>query len=241
MCDKDNPLSSMENILHVLIIDDDQRLRILLKRYLSENGFRVSGACSAKEARNLLDFIKPDALILDISMPGEDGLELTNFLRENGNDLLIILLTARGDPEDRIIGLEAGADDYLGKPFEPKELLLRLKSHFRKKSNVSKELKLSPIRLGSMEFDPVLNVLKTKTGLVHLTSGEIDLLRIFASHPNTILSREKIMKQIGLEEIGERAVDVQVTRLRKRIEIDPKCPKYLHTVRGKGYILKPYF
>ena len=127
---KDRP--DDEKPLHILVVDDDERLRKLLKRYLCENGFRISSAESAKEARDMLKFLQPDAIVLDVCMPGEDGVELTYALREEGKDLPIILLTARGEPEDRIAGLEAGADDYLGKPFEPKELLLRLKAQLRR-------------------------------------------------------------------------------------------------------------
>lgn len=227
------------DLLHVLVIDDDPRLRRLLQRYLSENGFRISGADSAKEARDLLRFLQPDAIVLDVTMPGEDGLQLTHSLREEGKDMPIILLTARGEPEDRIAGLEAGADDYLGKPFEPKELLLRLKIQFRRLIQPVAVDNIRLIRLGNMEFDPVRNLLSGKEGIIHLTGGEIALLRVLASHPNEILSREEIVQKIGMEEIGERAVDVQVTRLRRRIETDPRQPQFLHTVRGKGYVLKP--
>ncbi len=225
--------------LHILVIDDDPRLRRLLQRYLSENGFRISGADSAQEARRMLEFLQPDALVLDVTMPGEDGLQLTHSLREEGKDMPIILLTARGEPEDRIAGLEAGADDYLGKPFEPKELLLRLKIQLRRLIQPIIVDNIRLIRLGNMEFDPVRNLLSDKNGIIHLTGGEIALLRILAAQPNEILSREEIVQKIGMEEIGERAVDVQITRLRRRIEVDPKQPQFLHTVRGKGYVLKP--
>lgn len=227
------------DILHILVIDDDPRLRRLLQRYLSENGFRISGAESAYEARQMLKFLQPDALVLDVTMPGEDGLQLTHSLREEGKDMPIILLTARGEPEDRIAGLEAGADDYLGKPFEPKELLLRLKIQFRRLTQPIAAENIRLIRLGNMEFDPVRNLLCDKNGIIHLTGGEIALLRVLAAQPNEILSREEIVQKIGMEEIGERAVDVQVTRLRRRIETDPRQPQFLHTVRGKGYVLKP--
>lgn len=227
--------------LHVLVIDDDPRLRRLLQRYLSENGFRISGAESAQEAREMLDFLQPDAIVLDVTMPGEDGLQLTHALREEGKDIPIILLTARGEPEDRIAGLEAGADDYLGKPFEPKELLLRLRAQFRRVHQPVITGNLRAVKLGDMEFDPVRNLLVHNNEIIHLTGGEIALLCVLASRPNEILSREEIVKEIGMEEIGERAVDVQITRLRRRIEVDPKQPRFLHTVRGKGYVLKPSY
>lgn len=227
--------------LHVLVIDDDPRLRRLLQRYLSENGFRISGAESAKEAREMLEFLRPDAIVLDVTMPGEDGLQLTHALREEGKDIPIILLTARGEPEDRIAGLEAGADDYLGKPFEPKELLLRLRAQLRRLHLPIVTDNIRSVKLGDMEFDPVRNLLMHNNEIIHLTGGEIALLCILANRPNEILSREEIVKEIGMEEIGERAVDVQITRLRRRIEVDPKQPRFLHTVRGKGYVLKPSY
>ena len=236
---ENNKSPNEKDILHILVIDDDPRLRRLLQRYLSENGFRISGAESAYEARQMLKFLQPDALVLDVTMPGEDGLQLTHSLREEGKDMPIILLTARGEPEDRIAGLEAGADDYLGKPFEPKGLLLRLKIQFRRLTQPIAAENIRLIRLGNMEFDPVRNLLCDKNGIIHLTGGEIALLRVLAAQPNEILSREEIVQKIGMEEIGERAVDVQVTRLRRRIETDPRQPQFLHTVRGKGYVLKP--
>lgn len=236
---ENNKSPNEKDILHILVIDDDPRLRRLLQRYLSENGFRISGAESAYEARQMLKFLQPDALVLDVTMPGEDGLQLTHSLREEGKDMPIILLTARGEPEDRIAGLEAGADDYLGKPFEPKELLLRLKIQFRRLTQPIAAENIRLICLGNMEFDPVRNLLCDKNGIIHLTGGEIALLRVLAAQPNEILSREEIVQKIGMEEIGERAVDVQVTRLRRRIETDPRQPQFLHTVRGKGYVLKP--
>lgn len=236
---ENNKSPNEKDILHILVIDDDPRLRRLLQRYLSENGFRISGAESAYEARQMLKFLQPDALVLDVTMPGEDGLQLTHSLREEGKDMPIILLTARGEPEDRIAGLEAGADDYLGKPFEPKELLLRLKIQFRRLTQPIAAENIRLIRLGNMEFDPVRNLLCDKNGIIHLTGGEIALLRVLAAQPNEILSREEIVQKIGMEEICERAVDVQVTRLRRRIETDPRQPQFLHTVRGKGYVLKP--
>ncbi len=234
---KDRP--DDEKPLHILVVDDDERLRKLLKRYLCENGFRISSAESAKEARDMLKFLQHDAMVLDVCMPGEDGVELTYALREEGKDLPIILLTARGEPEDRIAGLEAGADDYLGKPFEPKELLLRLKAQLRRLKPPSPTDNLRVVKLGELEFDPVRGLLSGKEGIIHLTGGEIALLTVLARRPNEILSREDIAQNTGVEEIGERAVDVQVTRLRRRIENDPKQPRFLHTVRGRGYVLKP--
>ncbi|QEO18035.1 response regulator [Acetobacter vaccinii] len=224
---------------HVMVVDDDPRLRRLLRRYLFEHGFRVSVAASAEEARQSLQGIQPDAIVLDIGLPGENGLELTNALRLAGQDLPIVLLTARGEPADRITGLEAGADDYLGKPFEPKELLLRLKAHLRRHQPVPVTDNLRVVRLGDKEFDPVRLMLSGPDGSIHLTGGEAALLAVLARKPNEVFSREEIAKALEMTEIGERAVDVQVTRLRRCIEPDPREPRFLHTVRGRGYVLKP--
>ena len=224
---------------HVMVVDDDPRLRRLLRRYLFEHGFRVSVAASAEEARQSLQGIQPDAIVLDIGLPGENGLELTNALRLAGQDLPIVLLTARGEPADRITGLEAGAADYLGKPFEPKELLLRLKAHLRRHQPVPVTDNLRVVRLGDKEFDPVRLMLSGPDGSIHLTGGEAALLAVLARKPNEVFSREEIAKALEMTEIGERAVDVQVTRLRRCIEPDTREPRFLHTVRGRGYVLKP--
>lgn len=225
---------------HILVVDDDARLLRLLQRYLTEQKFRVSIASSANEARKVLNFLKPDAIVLDVTMPGENGLEFTAALREMGFDVPISLLTARGEPEDRIAGLESGADDYLGKPFEPKELMLRLRAQLRRITPLAPDEQTGPVQLGGREFDPVRGLLKEENGqFIHLTSGEMALLAVLARHPNEVLSREAIARTLELDDIGERAVDVQVTRLRRRIEADPKEPRFLHTVRGKGYVLKP--
>lgn len=224
---------------HVIVVDDDARLRRLLQRYLSENGLRVSVAANAAEARKALGGIQPDAMVLDVTMPGEDGLELTRALREARQEFPVILLTARGEPADRISGLEAGADDYLGKPFEPRELLLRLKAHLRRLAPAPAADNLRIIRLGDKEFDPVRALLSGPDGNIHLTGGEAALLSVLARRPNDVFTRDEIARALDMAEIGERAVDVQVTRLRRRIEPDPREPRFLHTIRGRGYVLKP--
>lgn len=228
-----------ETAPHVIVVDDDSRLRRLLQRYLSEHGFRISVAANAAEARQALSAIRPDAMVLDVTMPGETGLELTRSLRDSGQEFPIVLLTARGEPADRISGLEAGADDYLGKPFEPRELLLRLKAHLRRLAPVPATDNLRIIRLGEQEFDPVRALLSGPNGNIHLTGGEAALLSVLARKPNEVLTREEIARALDMAEIGERAVDVQVTRLRRRIEPDPREPRFLHTIRGRGYVLKP--
>jgi len=223
---------------HIMVVDDDARLLRLLQRYLTEQGFRVTVAPDAFQARKLLNVMQFDALVLDVTMPGEDGLTLTRALRREGQSLPIVLLTARGEPADRIDGLESGADDYLGKPFEPKELLLRLRAHLRRIAPVQTGTP-RVLRLGTMEFDTARGLLSGPQGSVHLTGGEAALLGVLTRRPGEVMSREEIAQALDMEEIGERAVDVQVTRLRRRIESDPREPRFLHTVRGKGYVLKP--
>jgi two-component system phosphate regulon response regulator OmpR len=226
---------------HILVVDDDARLRALLSRYLSENGFRVSAAAHAAEARDKLRFLQPDALVLDVMMPGESGLALTSALRADNGTVPILLLTARGAPEDRIAGFESGADDYLGKPFEPRELVLRLRAMLRRAPLVAAEAPSGPVRLGGLEFDMSRAELRAVGGgaTVHLTGSEAALLAALAGKPGQVFSREDIAAALDMDEAGERAIDVQVTRLRRKIEADPREPRFLHTVRGRGYVLKP--
>jgi two-component system phosphate regulon response regulator OmpR len=225
---------------HVLVVDDDARLRTLLSRYLAENGFRVTTAENAGEARDKLRFMNPDLLVLDVMMPDESGLTLTESLRrDHPGQVPVLLLTARGSPEDRIAGFEAGADDYLGKPFDPRELVLRIRAMLRRAGPPSPGPPSGPVPLGSAEFDPERGELRTRSGTVRLTGGEAALLTALARKPNEVLSREDIAAALGMDEAGERAIDVQVTRLRRKIEIDPREPRFLHTVRGRGYVLKP--
>ncbi|HTI01640.1 MAG TPA: response regulator transcription factor [Acidisoma sp.] len=228
---------------HVLVVDDDERLRRLLVRYLTDHGFRVTAAADAAEARASLRSLRPDLMILDVTMPGETGLELVDDLRRRGDpELPVLLLTARGAPEDRIAGFEAGADDYLGKPFDPYELVLRARALLRRAGAVAPgaaTVDAGPVRLGDAEFDPARGELRNALGPIRLTGGEIALLTALAQKPNEILSREEIAEALGMEEPGERAIDVQVTRLRRKIERDSREPRFLHTVRGRGYVLKP--
>jgi two-component system, OmpR family, phosphate regulon response regulator OmpR len=226
---------------HILVVEDDPRLRERLARYLAGEGFRVTAAANAADARTLLRAIKPDLMVLDVMMPGESGLDLTQSLRQAQNhDLPILLLTARGAPEDRIAGFEAGADDYLGKPFEPRELVLRIRALLRRAPPPPLvEGPVGPIRIGEAEFDPDRGELRDADGPIRLTGGEAALLTALARKPNEVLSREDIAEALGMDDSGERAIDVQVVRLRRKIEADPREPRFLHTVRGRGYILKP--
>jgi two-component system phosphate regulon response regulator OmpR len=228
----------MADAAHVLVIDDDARLRGLLSRYLGENGFRVTTADSAAAARDRLRFLHPDLVVLDVMMPGESGLTLTEALRAEQRVVPILLLTARGAPEDRIAGFEAGADDYLPKPFEPRELVLRLRAMLRRATPVAAEI-AGPIQLGTAQFDPGRGELRGPQGPIYLTGGEAALLLALARKPNEVFSREDIAEALGMDDAGERAIDVQVTRLRRKIESDPREPRFLHTVRGRGYVLKP--
>lgn len=225
----------------IMVVDDDVRLRSLLSRYLSENGFRVTTAGDAAEAREKLRFLQPELIVLDVMMPGESGLQLTEALRKENSDIPVLLLTARGGPEDRIAGFEAGADDYLPKPFDPKELLLRIRARLRRATMPapSAEVPSGPLPLGGLSFDPQRGELMGPEGVVRLTGGEAALLTVLARKPNEVLSREDIVGALEMDETGERAIDVMVTRLRRKLEVDPREPRFLHTVRGRGYVLKP--
>ncbi len=222
---------------HILLVDDDERLRALLSRYLTEHGFHVTTAENAAAARERLRVVDPDLMVLDVMMPNESGLALTESLRaDRAPALPILLLTARGAPEDRIAGFEAGADDYLGKPFDPRELLLRIRAMLRRAPAPAAAALVS---LGEAQFDAARGELITSKGPARLTGGEAALLAALAHRANEVLSREFLAASLGMDESGERAIDVQVTRLRRKIEIDPREPRYLQTVRGRGYILKP--
>lgn len=219
---------------HILVVDDDERLRGLLQRYLTEAGFRVTTAANAKDAREKMAGLQFDLLVLDLMMPGESGLELTRDLRRT-NDVPILLLTAMGEASDRISGFEHGADDYLAKPFEPRELVLRIESILRRAGPAPEARK--DIRFGDLLFDVERGELTRNGKPVRLTSGEIALLRVFCSNPGSTIGRADLLAQTGASNI--RAVDVQITRLRRKIEADPRTPRHLQTVWGRGYVLWP--
>jgi two-component system phosphate regulon response regulator OmpR len=228
----------MSETAHVLLVDDDARLRALLSRFLTENGYRVTTAESAAAAREKLRFMDFDLMVLDVMMPGESGLALTGDLRgDRAPSLPILLLTARGAPEDIIAGFEAGADDYLGKPFDPRVLLVRIRAMLRRAQPPA--LSSGPLQLGDAVFDLARGELIGPQSRVRLTGAELALLLAFAARPHETLSREALAAALGLDDVNERAIDVQVTRLRRKIEVDPREPRFLHTVRGKGYVLKP--
>ncbi|SIT76892.1 response regulator [Pontibaca methylaminivorans] len=226
---------------HLLIIDDDERIRSLLCKYLLRNGFLVTAARDAAHARRLLAGLDFDLLVLDVMMPGEDGVSLTRSLREQ-RDTPILLLTARGETGDRIRGLEAGADDYLTKPFEPKELLLRINAILRRMPEPSAASDLPKfLHLGPIRYDVERGEMWRGDAPVRLTATESQLMRIFSARPGEAVSRARLVEDLGRDggQAQERAVDVQITRLRRKIEADPKQPRYLQTVRGSGYMLAP--
>jgi len=223
---------------HLLVVDDDARLRSLLQRYLAEQGFRVTVAADAAAARQALAGMEFDLMVLDVMMPGETGLALSESLRRQGHDVPILMLTAAGAPDDRIAGFEHGADDYLAKPFDPRELALRIRTILRRSAPVGAS-PLPPVQLGLRWFDAERGELRGPEGVTRLTGGEAALLVALARRGGEVLSREEIAAAMGSPEAGERAVDVTVTRLRRKIEPDPREPRFLHTVRHKGYVLRP--
>jgi len=226
---------------HLLIIDDDERIRGLLRKFLVRNGFLVSVARDAAHARRVLSGLEFDLIVMDVMMPGEDGVALTAALRET-IDTPILLLTAKGETGDRIKGLEAGADDYLAKPFEPKELLLRINAILRRMPEPEPDHATPKIlNMGPARFDIERAELTRGNELVRLTATEVQLMRIFSEHLREPVSRAKLVEDLGRDkgQAQERAIDVQITRLRRKIETDPKQPRYLQTVRGEGYMLAP--
>lgn len=226
----------MQGEKHILVVDDDDRLRSLLHQYLTENGFRVTAAADAADARAKMASIAFDLIVLDLMMPGEHGIDFAQSLRVT-NSVPILMLTAMGETGDRINGLEAGADDYLSKPFEPRELLLRINNIFRR---LPAEQAPTPshARLGDVTFDMEREELRRGPEHIPLTSTEARLLKLLAERPGAVFQREDLMRILAPGG-GERTVDVQVNRLRQKIEPDPKAPRYLQTVRGRGYVLRP--
>ncbi|MEM9549647.1 MAG: response regulator [Pseudomonadota bacterium] len=226
---------------HLLIVDDDERIRELLKKFLMRHGFLVTAARDAAHARRVLEGLDFDLVVLDVMMPGEDGLSLTRSLRET-HETPILLLTAKGETGDRIEGLEAGADDYLPKPFEPKELLLRINAILRRMPEIPAEQTVPKVLiLGPIRYDIERGEMWQGEDLVRLTATESQLMKIFSTQPGEAISRAKLVEDLGRDrgQAQERAVDVQITRLRRKIEPDPKRPRYLQTVRGAGYMLAP--
>jgi len=224
---------------HLLVVDDDDRIRELLKEYLARAGFRVTTAADAARARKLMQTLDFDLAVVDVMMPGEDGLSLSRWVRGRGHTPILIL-TARGEAQDRIAGLTTGADDYLQKPFEPQELLLRIEAILRR-AHSGPTAPRSAVSLGRFSFDLERGELSEGETLVKLTEGEAWLLRRLAQAPHMAIDRYELIRSEEGEDrdASARAVDVQMTRLRRKIEDDPKTPRYLQTVRGVGYKLAP--
>ena len=226
---------------HLLIVDDDERIRGLLQKFLVKNGFLVTAARDAAHARRLLAGLEFDLIVLDVMMPGEDGVSLCRDLRRR-LATPILLLTARAETDDRIAGLEAGADDYLPKPFEPRELLLRINAILRRVPHVEPVV-VAPkvLNLGPVRYEIEKGEMWSGAEQVRLTATESHLMRIFSAKPGEPFSRVALVEELGRGggQAQERAVDVQITRLRRKIESDPRQPRYLQTVRGEGYMLAP--
>lgn len=225
----------MDENPHILVVDDDRRLRELLQKFLSDSGFRVTTAESAMDAREKLASIQFDLLVLDLMMPDESGLELTSGLRKT-NPVPILMLTAMAEQDDKIEGLERGADDYLTKPFEPRELVARIRSILRRAGDAQSAI--TEFRFGSYIYDSQRQLLRGPDGMVPLTGAEARLLEVLAQNSGKPVSRDALKDQSKITGTA-RAVDVQVTRLRRKIEPNPRTPRYLQTIRGKGYVLWP--
>lgn len=223
-----------DNAPHVLVVDDDQKIRDLLRRYLIEHGFRVTPAGDAAAARAAMRGLSFDMILLDVMMPGENGLDLARDLKTSLN-VPILMLTALSESEHRIAGLEAGVDDYMPKPFEPRELLLRMQNILRRGRTPAPGVSCDEVRMGGYVFHISRGELKRDDETIKLTERERDLLRQFAQRPGTPIQRHELSSDDTTG--SERAIDVQINRLRRKIEADPSNPVYLQTVRGKGYIL----
>ncbi len=222
----------MQNkIINILVIDDDTRLRNLLAKFLEENNFAVSVAKDTNEAREKIAVIKFDLLIVDVMLPNETGIDFTIDIRKN-SQIPIIILTARGEPDERIIGLESGADDYMPKPFEPKELLLRINNILKR--NTNKNNRDNICLFGNFNFNLEELRLKKDDNFIHLTESEANILKILCLKKGQAVSREELSKLCG--DVDFRSIDVQITRLRRKIEINPKQPSYIQTVRNFGYV-----
>ncbi|MEY3629439.1 MAG: hypothetical protein RLY91_1205 [Pseudomonadota bacterium] len=226
----------------ILVVDDDPALRQLLADYLNKYGFDTLLAPDARNLAALIERFAPELLVLDRMMPGGDGAEALRALRAQGEDIPVILLTARDESVDRIIGLEAGADDYVGKPFDPRELLARIQAVLRRKGGSSSSKRNAPIAFGDFVFDPVMRQLRKHDQIVKLTGGEINLLEALLQSAGKPLSRERLMTLARDDEAGERsdrAIDIAILRLRRALEDDPKQPRWIQTVWGTGYRFSP--
>jgi two-component system phosphate regulon response regulator OmpR len=223
----------VDDLPHILVVDDDRRIRSLLQSFLVENGFRISVAASATDAREQMRIMAFDLVVLDIMMPGETGLSLAQSLRQSGNAVPVLMLSALAEPSDRIAGLESGSDDYLTKPFEPRELLLRIRGLLRRQEQPARGR--AEVAFGPYVFHLQRGELRKGAEPVRLTSRERECLRTLAASAGTPVARGDLAPETSEE--GARSVDVQINRLRQKIEDDPSNPVYLQTVRGAGYVL----
>lgn len=231
-----------KTLTKILVVDDDQALRQLLADYLNRNNYDTLLAPDASDLTERITRYTPDLIVLDRMMPSGDGAEACRKLREQGEDIPVILLTARDETIDRVVGLEAGADDYLGKPFDPRELLARIEAVLRRKKGASALLKNEPVNFGDFTYDPVTRTLTKNGNLIKLTGGEINLLEALVNSPGRPLSRERLLVLARDDEEGERndrAIDIAILRLRRAIEDDPKQPRWIQTVWGIGYRFSP--
>ncbi len=233
----------MDTLDHILIVDDDAEIRSLLSQYLQKNGLRVTAVADGRAMWQALDAVRIDLIVLDLMLPGEDGLTLCRNLRAKSSDIPVIMLTARGEETDRIVGLEMGADDYLAKPFSARELLARIKAILRRARSLPENLRPDDarnIRFGDWLLNTVQRQLVSTVGVVTPLSGaEYRLLRIFLSHPNRVLNRDQLVDLTQGKEADplDRSIDVQVSRLRQRLGDDSREPRLIKTVRGEGYVL----
>ncbi len=235
---------TQNNVKKILMVDDDVRMRDLLQQYLTEQGFNIKTVADSTEMDAVLAKENVDMLVLDLMLPGEDGLAICRRLRASGSSLPIIMLTARGDEVERIIGLEMGADDYLPKPFNPRELLARINAILRRQVTTTPSapgLGAGSLAFGDFVFDPSTRSLSKNGVNVTITSGEYALLKVFIDHPRQPLSRDRLMQLARGRELDvfDRSIDVQVSRLRRLIETDPAHPRYLQTMWGFGYVFVP--
>ncbi len=224
--------------MQILVVEDEQRMADLLARTLQEEGHQAVVSGNGREGLAIALSSRFDAIVLDVMLPGIDGFSVVRKLRESRNQTPVLMLTARDAAADIVSGLDSGADDYLAKPFEPYELVLRLRAMLRRRAPIAIEPQ-AHLRIGPLDFDVARAELTGPDGVVHLTGGEAALLQTLARRPGDVFSRDEIVETLRMDEAGERAIDVQVTRLRRKIEADPREPRFLHTVRGRGYVLKP--
>lgn len=226
----------LHQMTNVLVIDDDERIRDLVSRYLNEHGYMALNAEDAEHAREIMEFFTFDILVVDVMMPGQSGVEFTQKLREENNTTPVLLLTAMGEVEDRITGLSVGADDYLSKPFDPRELVLRIEAILKRVPEV-KEDQVTKVKIGNWVFDVEHPELVNDYEVVALTNVEANLLQILSQSPDEVVSREGLSEKCDLDP-NKRTIDVQVTRLRRKLEENSNHPRYLQTVRGQGYLLR---